>query len=601
MPDRPATLRDVAAAAGVHPATASRALNPETRLLVSEETARRVSAVAAELGYRPNPVARSLRTRRSHTVGVLIPDLNNPIFPPIVRGLEDKLAAAGYVALLGNTDADASRERKLFEQMRARHVDGFVLATATLHDRLLAEAAAAELPVVLMNRLAQDYSFPAVSVDNEQGSRMAVTHLAKLGHTRIAHIAGPQEASTGVGRLRGFRDGMASCGLEVAEDLIAYAARYTVEEGTRCGRELLAAHGDITAVAAANDMLAVGCYAALDEAGRRCPDDISVIGFNDMPFIDRLRPPLTSVRFPHYQLGTEAAQLLLERISGAGGPVKILYLAPELIVRGSTAEPAAAPAQAAPARLEDAGQAGSPPVPLRSVPSRAARGRSLPPLAGERQAVADRHHDQVHAVVGGGVIVEIPDGYHGRVVVAGVDDPAMGERVVHHDQTAGAYPRHDLAPVAEVAVLVSVDEREVEQLLIRQRAQRLDGRAEPQLDPVLQSRLLPVLPGYRGPLLVDVTANQPSAVRQPAGNADRGVPGKGADLDGRRGPGELSEQRHERPLLGGDGQTGLVGEQISGLVRQFPEDGVRRAAVRSEIRVEVETDLLAAPRHGTTL
>ena len=231
MPERPATLRDVAAAARVHPATASRALNPETRILVSEDTARRVTDAAARLGYRPNPVARSLRTRRSHTVGVLIPDLNNPLFPPIVRGLEDKLAAAGYVALIGNTDADASRERTLFEQMRARHVDGFVLATATLHDQLLAEAAAAEVPLVLMNRLAQDYSFPSVSVDNEQGARMAVTHLARLGHTRIAHVAGPQEASTGVSRLRGFRDGMATHGLEVDEGLIAYATRYTVEEG----------------------------------------------------------------------------------------------------------------------------------------------------------------------------------------------------------------------------------------------------------------------------------------------------------------------------------------------------------------------------------
>src|ERR1017187_10100056 len=121
MPEHPATLRDVAAVARVHPATASRALNPETRLLVSEETARRVSAAAAKLGYRPNPVARSLRTRRSHTIGVLIPDLNNPIFPPIVRGLEDRLAAVGYVALLGNTDADSNRERVIFEQMRARH------------------------------------------------------------------------------------------------------------------------------------------------------------------------------------------------------------------------------------------------------------------------------------------------------------------------------------------------------------------------------------------------------------------------------------------------------------------------------------------------
>jgi LacI family transcriptional regulator len=138
-------------------------------------------------------------------------------------------------------------------------------------------------------------------------------------------------------RLRGFRDGMATHGLTVDEDLIAYATRYTVEEGARCCRELLARPGDFTAVAAANDMLAVGCYSALDERSLQCPEDISVIGFNDMPFIDRLRPPLTTVRFPHYQLGTEAAQLLLERISGKEGPVKILYLAPELVIRGSTA------------------------------------------------------------------------------------------------------------------------------------------------------------------------------------------------------------------------------------------------------------------------
>ncbi len=371
MPDRPATLRDVAAAARVHPATASRALNPETRILVSEDTARRVTAAAARLGYRPNPVARSLRTRRSHTVGVLIPDLNNPLFPPIVRGLEDKLAAAGYVALLGNTDADATRERLIFEMMRARHVDGFVLATATLHDQLLAQAAAEGLPVVLMNRLSQDYSFPSVSVDNEQGARMAVTHLARLGHTRIAHIAGPQEASTGVSRLRGFRDGMASAGLEVSEDLIVYSSRYTVEEGTRCCAELLARPGGFTAVAAANDMLAVGCYTAIDEAGLQCPDDVSVIGFNDMPFIDRLRPPLTTVRFPHYQLGTEAAQLLLERIGEADGPVKILYLAPELVVRGSTAAPSVVTSQAG---QDGAAESGNPPVPLHQAPSRRARG-----------------------------------------------------------------------------------------------------------------------------------------------------------------------------------------------------------------------------------
>ncbi|MGA8466066.1 MAG: LacI family DNA-binding transcriptional regulator [Trebonia sp.] len=340
MSDRPATLRDVAAAAGVHPATASRALNPGTRLLVSEETARRVTEAAERLGYRPNPVARSLRTRRSHTVGVLIPDLNNPLFPPIVRGLEDRLAEHGYVALIGNTDGDAARERMVFDQMRARHVDGFVMATATLHSDILNEATEADLPVVLMNRTAEGYPFSSVSVDNEQGVRAAVAHLTSLGHTRIGHIAGPQDISTGLARLRGFRDSMRSHNLPVDDSQVVYATALSLAEGLRCGRELLESNDELTAIVAGNDMLAVGCYGAFDELGVRCPQDVSIIGFNDMPFIDRLRPPLTTVRFPHYQLGTEAAQLLLERIGGGAGPVKILYLAPELIVRGSTAAPA---------------------------------------------------------------------------------------------------------------------------------------------------------------------------------------------------------------------------------------------------------------------
>ena len=336
MSDRPATLRDVAAAAGVHPATASRALNPGTRLLVSEETARRVTEAAERLGYRPNPVARSLRTRRSHTVGVLIPDLNNPLFPPIVRGLEDRLAEHGYVALIGNTDGDAVRERMVFDQMRARHVDGFVMATATLHSDILNEATEADLPVVLMNRTAEGYPFSSVSVDNEQGVRAAVAHLTSLGHTRIGHIAGPQDISTGLARLRGFRDSMRSHNLPVDDSQVVYATALSLAEGLRCGRELLESNDELTAIVAGNDMLAVGCYGAFDELGVRCPQDVSIIGFNDMPFIDRLRPPLSTVRFPHYQLGTEAANLLLERIGTDGGPVKILYLAPELIVRGST-------------------------------------------------------------------------------------------------------------------------------------------------------------------------------------------------------------------------------------------------------------------------
>ena len=346
--DQPVTLKDVAALAEVHPATASRALNLETRLLVRRETAERVLAAAASLGYRPNAVARSLRTRRSHTVGVLIPDLTNPLFPPIVRGIEDRLAADGYVALIGNTDADADREKLVFERMRARHVDGFVSATAHLSSPLLAEAAEVGIPVVLVNRNADGYGMHCVSVDNERGIAMAVEHLASLGHRRIAHIAGPQDVSTGLSRYQGFLAAMSEHDLPVDPALIVHASAYSLDEGDRCCRELLAAHPDCTAIAAANDMLAIGCYAAFEAAGRSCPADISLVGFNDMPFIDRLRPPLTSVSFPHYQVGAEAGRLILEQIaaSAEGGHAagdeqgKILYLAPELKVRGSTAPPA---------------------------------------------------------------------------------------------------------------------------------------------------------------------------------------------------------------------------------------------------------------------
>jgi LacI family transcriptional regulator len=203
-----------------------------------------------------------------------------------------------------------------------------------------------------MNRTAQGYPFSSVSVDNEQGVRAAVAHLAALGHTRIGHIAGPQEISTGVARLRGFTDGARTSSLELSPDQIVYAAAYTMEEGARCCTELLSRRGDLTAIVAANDMLAIGCYTALENLGLGCPEDISVIGFNDMPFIDRLRPPLSTIRFPHYQLGMEAAKLLMERIDGEAGPLKILYLAPELVARGSTARstPRGAAQDAIPAR-----------------------------------------------------------------------------------------------------------------------------------------------------------------------------------------------------------------------------------------------------------
>src|ERR671923_1406804 len=168
------TLRDVARVAGVHPATVSRALNEETRALVNKETARRVLEAAETLGYQPNPIARGLKTNRSFTIGVLVPDLTNPLFPPIVRGIEDTLAKAGYTALLANSDNDRDKERRHFETMKDRQVEGFIMATAERDHPLIEDAIAQDVPIVLVNRTVDSSSVFAVITDDHRGSALAV-------------------------------------------------------------------------------------------------------------------------------------------------------------------------------------------------------------------------------------------------------------------------------------------------------------------------------------------------------------------------------------------------------------------------------------------
>ena len=333
----PATLRDVARVAGVHPGTVSRALNPQTRGLVNERTARRVLDAAKELGYRPNPIARGLRTNRSNTIGVLVPDLMNPLFAAVVRGIEDGLREGGYIPLIANTDNDADRERIAYEAMSARQVDGFIAATARRDHWLLADQVRTGVKVVLVNRRVDSDALPAVTGDDLAGIKLAVDHLVSLGHRRIAHLAGSQALYTGWSRHRGFLAAMEASGLELDPDLIVFSEAFTEREGARCCAELLAGRRDFTAIVAGNDLLALGCYDAFERHGLRCPDDMSVVGYNDMPFVDRFRPPLTTVRVPHYELGATAAQLMLEQLRAADPPPRQLLLAPELVVRGSTA------------------------------------------------------------------------------------------------------------------------------------------------------------------------------------------------------------------------------------------------------------------------
>jgi LacI family transcriptional regulator len=333
------TIRDVARVAKVHPGTVSRALNEETRALVNPETAERVMQIAEELGYRPNRIARGLKTSRSHTVGVLIPDITNPLFPPILRGIEDRLDEAGYTSLIVNTDNDAKRERVYLEAMRARQVDGFIAATARLDRELLDELAEAGTPLVLVNRSLEDASVPAVTVDDRKGIALAVEHVVALGHKRIGHVGGPQNLSTGHRRHLGFVAAMRAAGLKVPARQVRFGALFTDEEGARACGELLDAAPDVTAIAAGNDLMAIGCYDTLERRGLRCPEDVSIVGFNDMPFVDRLRPPLTSVRIPKREVGQVAAELLLEQMTGGRDIRREILLEPTLAVRGSTAPP----------------------------------------------------------------------------------------------------------------------------------------------------------------------------------------------------------------------------------------------------------------------
>jgi LacI family transcriptional regulator len=340
MNRRRPTLRDVAKSADVHPATASRALNPGTRSLVNSRTADRVLRAAQSLGYRPNPHARTLKTARSATVGLVIPDLTNPLFPPIARGVEDVLGQAGYSAWIVNTDNDEAREAAAVESLRDRNVDGFIFATATLSHPVAEQIALEGSPVILVNRRTEDADIPSVTPDDAVGVALAMRHLVELGHRRIVHLAGPQTLSTGLNRLRGYQHALADHGLANDPKLVIICDAFTEDAGAKALGQLLDDDVEFTAVLAGNDLMAVGCYDALTERGLSCPENVSVVGFNDSLFMDKLRPPLTTVHIPHYEIGAEAARLLLEELQSAGRHPRSVLLPLSLVVRQSTAPPA---------------------------------------------------------------------------------------------------------------------------------------------------------------------------------------------------------------------------------------------------------------------
>jgi len=331
------TIRDVAVHALVNASTVSRVLNPVTRSLIGDEVAHRVLASAKTLGYRQNSAASALRGGKSRVIGVLLPDIENPVFPPIVRGIEAQLATEGFSVLIANAVGSPKDQERALEQMFSRQVDGLVLATAARQDSLVRRCILEGVPVVLVNRAEEGGHVPEVVNDDFLSMKLAVEHLVSLGHKRIAHISGPANLATGFSRIEGFQ--VATHQYRLTEAPIIESAEFTREAGKVACIRLLKEDTNVTAIVAANDLIALGCYDALADLGLNCPADISIIGHNDMPLVDMLNPPLTTIRIQHREMGRQAARLLLEKLSSPGAAPIRITLPPELKVRQSTAPP----------------------------------------------------------------------------------------------------------------------------------------------------------------------------------------------------------------------------------------------------------------------
>ena len=336
----PHGIKEIAKRAGVHHSTVSRVLNSHTRRLVSAKVAAKILVIAGELGYRRNAMAVGLKTSRSFTIGVIVPDLTNPVFPPIVRAVERTMGKEGYVTVLADTDNSIEVERTVLDSLYSRQVDGLILATALLNNDIVAECRKRLIPFVLINRTIPGATATSVVTNDSYGIRLAVEHLVGLGHRKIAYVGGPLNTSTGSSRYEGFAEAMKAYRLKADPRVMYECKSLTSDAGSAACQILIQSMRRFTAIVAANDLLALGCYAALDAAGMRCPADVSVTGYNDMPFAEHFAPALTTLRIPLTEMGNQAALLLLRKMRDPKTVLPSVQLQPSLIVRGSTARSA---------------------------------------------------------------------------------------------------------------------------------------------------------------------------------------------------------------------------------------------------------------------
>ena len=331
-PVKAASIYDVARESGVSVFTVSAVVNNKSH--VGKKLRERVEAAIRKLSYRPNLVARSLAKQRTHTIGMIVPDIANPFFPMVVRGAEDAAQKHGYNLLLCNSDDSLDKEEKAIELLLSKRVDGILLTKAAgdFSPSLRHMIKEVGIPFVLVMRTYPKLTKDAVITDDYQGAHDAVCHLARSGRRRIGLISGPLRVSNAIARWEGFHDALKAQGL-VSENQLVVEGDYRIDSGFRAGHALLSHRPD--GIYVANHLMTIGLLKAAEEMRLSCPEDFGLVSFDDYPWLGVFRPKLSTVELPKHQLGSEAAELLLSRIAGNRTKGVVKKLQPELRIRES--------------------------------------------------------------------------------------------------------------------------------------------------------------------------------------------------------------------------------------------------------------------------
>ncbi len=327
------TIADVAKEAGVSKQTVSRAINDKGE--ISPVTKQHILDVVDLLGYRPSRVAQAMNTNHSYMLGLVVPDITNQFFPEVARGAQDAAYAQNYTVLLTNTDDQASRELDTLELLAAQGVDGMITFSHQAEEDALKRFADSSQPIIVINRAIEHPNITLLRVDNRAGAQKAVAHFITTGHTRIGMLTNRDFSPSQLLRVQGYQQTLEEHGLSGGESRLSADAP-TLSGGYRATQRLLELHPDITAIFAYNDMMGLGAIRACVEMGRSVPDDIAIIGFDDIQLASMYTPSLSTVRVDKYAMGQKAVECLLRRFDNPAAHIDPIELETELILREST-------------------------------------------------------------------------------------------------------------------------------------------------------------------------------------------------------------------------------------------------------------------------